>query len=62
MLITYQLYGRCMWHSDCIPGRGNGIMKLFKREKEHDLMECLHCRKMGYYPVGGCGEIKVDEE
>ena len=45
MKITYQLVGRCLWHSDCIEGRGNGIMKSIKREKDRDLMECQHCGK-----------------
>lgn len=65
MLMTYQLHGRCMWHTDCkksLDGRGDGIMKQIKREREHDLFKCLHCGVMGYYPVGGVGTIEVDEE
>ncbi len=61
MKITYQLEGRCIWHSDCIPGRNNGIMQSIMREPDKDLMECQHCRKRGYYPVGSVGEVQVDE-
>ena len=59
--MTYQLYGRCMWHSDCEPGNGSGVMKGIKREDDGDVFECLHCGKKGFYPVGGVGCITVDE-
>ena len=62
MKITYQLQGRCFWHSDCPEGQNNGIMKSIKRETDQDLMECLHCGKKGYYPVGKVGEIEVVEQ
>jgi len=56
MLMTYKLYGRCMWHEDCDASfTGQGVMKLVERREEHDLMECLHCGRRGYYPVGAVG-------
>lgn len=62
MKITYQLYGRCFWHSDCIVGRGNGIMKPVKHEEDKTLMRCGHCGEKGYYPVGSVGEIETTEQ
>lgn len=61
MKITYQLEGRCIWHSDCVEGKGSGIMVSIEREDDRDLMQCKHCGKRGYYPVGSIGEIIVDE-
>lgn len=61
MKITYQILGKCVWHSDCEVGRNNGIMKSIEKKEDKDLMECGHCGKKGYYPVGGVGEMEVEE-
>ena len=62
MLMKYELYGRCMWHYNCQEAPSGGVMKQVKWEKEHDLFECLHCGKTGYYPVGAVGCVEVDEQ
>lgn len=62
MKITYELYGSSFFHTDCIPGRNNGIVKPIRHEANRSLMECQHCGKRGYYPVGTVGEIEVVEQ
>lgn len=61
MKITYELYGRSIWHSDCVEGRKNGVMKPIKHEVDRTLMECQHCGARGFYPVGAVGEIEVEQ-
>ncbi|MDP2643704.1 MAG: hypothetical protein Q8P24_02075 [Desulfobacterales bacterium] len=59
--MTYELYGKCMWHSNCGIGKANGIMKNIERKPTGDVFVCLHCGKRGFYPVGGIGCIVTDE-
>jgi hypothetical protein len=60
MIIDYQRSGKCLWHRDCINHFG-GIMKVVNHEADRSLLECLHCGKRGFYPVGGIGEVSVEE-
>jgi hypothetical protein len=62
MKIIFEQNPTCFWHADCEVFRGNGIMAEIRREPERSLMKCMHCGKCGYYPVGGCGCILVEEE
>lgn len=56
MRILLERYPTCLWHSDC-EDRG-APMKIIRHEEEGTLMECVVCRKRGYYPVGGsCTEL-----
>ena len=58
MIINFDEKNKCLWHSDC-DNKYGGVMKELKREEDCTLMECLHCGKQGYYPVGGLGRITV---
>ena len=62
MKIAYELYGKSFFHTDCIPGKQNGIMKPIKHEQDKSLLKCYHCGKRGYYPVGKVGEIEAFEQ
>ena len=62
MEISYELYGRSFFHTDCVEGQGNGIMKPVEHEKDKTLLKCNHCGKRGYYPVGSIGKIIVVSE
>jgi len=62
MKISYELYGKSFFHTDCIPGKDNGIIKPIKHEQDRSLLKCLDCKKIGYYPVGKIGEIEVIEQ
>lgn len=59
MRISYQPVGRCLWHDDC-DRRLPGIMRVVQEEQGRSLLECLHCKKRGYYPVGSVGAVCVD--
>ena len=62
MIINYELHGRSFFHSDCEKGFNHcGIVKPIKNEEDKTLVECQHCGKKGYYPVGGIGRIEVEE-
>ena len=60
MKINYELPGRCLWHEDCEKAR-QGVMKVVRHEEKRSLVECLHCGRQGYYPVGGIGQLDVEE-
>lgn len=55
MRITYERVGRCLWHEDCDKSR-SGVMREVRREESRTLLECLHCGRQGYFPVGGVSE------
>lgn len=61
MIISYELIGRCLWHLDCDKSR-SGVMREVHREEGRTLVECLHCERRAYYPVGGLGPVCVSEE
>ena len=48
------------WHNDCEKSR-SGIMKAIIVEENRSIIECLHCGKKGYYPVGGAGSLCCEE-
>lgn len=60
MQINYERIGRCFWHDDCEKST-QGVMKEVRREPEQTLLECLHCWKHGYYPVGGNGCVITED-
>ena len=60
MIINYELVGGAFFHSDCDKDYGGGIVKPVKNEKDKTLVECLHCGKRGYYPVGKIGSVEVE--
>jgi hypothetical protein len=60
MIIDYNPDQRAIWHADCANHFG-GVMHPVWNERTRTLMECLHCGKRGYYPVGGAGERRVEE-
>jgi RNase P subunit RPR2 len=60
MKINYERHGRCFWHEDCEKAR-QGVMKVTRHEAERSVIECLHCGRSGYYPVGGNGPMCVEE-
>jgi hypothetical protein len=51
MRITYEAYGRCLWHKGCDKSPC-GIMAEIRREELRTLLRCLHCGREGYVPVG----------
>jgi hypothetical protein len=60
MRISYQPQGRCLWHLDCSVGLGgSGIMHVIQHEEARSLLECGHCHRRGYYPVGAAGPVRV---
>ena len=61
MLLSYELIGRCFWHLDCDKSR-SGIVREVRREDHRTLVECGHCGRRAYYPVGGLGPLCVPEE
>lgn len=50
--------GARFWHRNCANHLG-GVMKVVKDEPTQSLIQCLHCGKSGYYPVGGLGRIRA---
>lgn len=57
MTIDYELGGR-FWHRDCKKAR-DGIMRVVSNEEASSTIECMHCGKRGYYPVGSVGSVTV---
>ena len=50
--ITVENQPRCFWHSNCVVGQGNGIMKVIRNEPDKTIFECQHCGQCGYFPIG----------
>jgi hypothetical protein len=61
MRISWEAFGNCLWHEDCDKSR-SGIMREVSRENARSLLECLHCGRRGFYPVGGVGPVCVPVE
>ena len=63
MIINFEVSTKTLWHSDCEKGDYSPPM----REVSHDndegrsLLECARCKKKGYYPYGGAGQLEVEE-
>lgn len=59
MRIAYDPHYKTIWHEDCAVSPP-GIMREAKLEDSRTLMECLACKRVAYYPVGGTGSICVE--
>ncbi len=59
MIISFEPQFRALWHIDCEPR--SGVMRVVHDEETRSLLECLTCKRQGYYPVGGVGQICVEE-
>lgn len=65
MQISPENYWREVWHCDCVPGRGNGIMKRQNHYMAIEdgstlrLFECLHCGEKCYAGLDAQRRVKV---
>ena len=61
MIINFSTSNHCLWHSDCDREKAPPMKEIqVEVDNEQTLLECTHCKKQGYYPHGGLGEIEVD--
>lgn len=61
MIINFSKSTHTFWHSDCDMGGHSPPAFEVSIEDGQTLMECARCKKRGYYPHGGTGEIEVEE-
>lgn len=61
LTLNYEPDNRAFWHTDCANHFG-GVVYEIKREKNHSLLECQHCKQRGYYAVGWVGPHTVSVE
>ncbi len=63
MIINFEKKTGTIWHSDCEGVRWSPpVFEVdINVEDGRTLMECTRCKKRGYYPHGGAGEIEAEE-